>query len=304
MVLAFLVPFAAFSFFLPALWPFGLVLGGMTCITILSHTIFFVPEMQGLISLNILTKRMVPYGPGLHFRFFWEEVHRESNVSLEEVTETFTETFPTIDDAVEVEFSMSYRPDITNIIRFRAASASTIRDGLQGLTESAMASIVGARRSADMIGQEKAINEELREAFEETQTKTRSGKETLEERYGIDLTFLVVNRFKLSEEVRVARAALAEADALQGIMAKILGLKDAVELRRQMKKGLISKEALESARVDALVLKGEKVDRKIIRLEGDNPLGALIAAAQEVGGAARNIGNVTKNPQPKKGGRS
>ncbi len=288
---SFIIPVGLISMFFPPFWWVGIPLGIPIFFFMLPYMIFHVGELQALVSLNRANGKMVPYGPGWHPRLAWEEVHRYSNISLKEVTENFSETFPTMDDSrVKGEFSFGYRPRLSNILRFRAADPSTVKDGFQGFIEATMAGIASSGGYQKLIGHEEEISKRLTEGFEKHKLPADGStpSETLEDRYGIDVTFIRVNRFELPKEVQEALEAIAEQDAMERIAARVLGFgKNVDAFREAVKNNTIKPYQLKAAYDQALILSGEKVEKKIFSIEGLERLDPETAAV--IGGIATGV---------------
>lgn len=296
-ILILLLSLLVFIFFVPPFWPFGIVVGLALDVALLGKTIFVVPQLQALTSLNGWTGEMVAYGPGWHFRYPWEKAHMEDNISLKEITETFSESFPTQDARIDGEFSFGYRPRLDKILLFQAVGPSTVREGFQAFIKSQMATHAGTRGKSDIIGREQEINNLLQDIFE---IPTKSGK-TLEEEYGIDAKFVKVNRFQLSPEVQKALDAKAEQAAMADAVAAMFGYTtmEALQLARKDGTADISQDMLDRAWDRQLIIAGQpNASRHVFVGEGD-AFGAIMGGIEAFGKAAAGAKSATTTT-PKK----
>jgi hypothetical protein len=262
LVSSFLVPTALLAFFTPPFWWLGIPVGVFMLGAMLPKIVFHVGAMQALVSFNPLNGAMTTYGPGWHPRYPWENVKASSNVSLKEVAESLVETFPTKDAAVEAKLTYGYRASVENLHNFSAAPLTTIDDAVRSALKSALAERAGRSSFVDLVGHEAEIGQELfRVLTEPTQNAS------IQNRYGIEVLFVTVNRFHLSERVQGALGSIAENQAFEKIVAAQCAFGTVEEFRKACADGRVSASALSSARDYALLLLRKKVKKTILHLD-------------------------------------
>lgn len=193
-----------------ALW---LIVTGLTA----RWFLLSVPEVTGLVTVNLFTGSLRPYGTGLHFRFPWEQVKEGNYINLRIITQEFgkdgkgVETYPSADGPeMLVQWSFQYRATIPGLPRYIAVDETTINNGLREIGSSFLSGTIG-RLEAEKIREadRNKLEEELRKHYE---TKTHQDffggevkKGSLEELYGIDLLIVSLSDIDFSKPYQQAR---------------------------------------------------------------------------------------------------
>lgn len=148
-----------------------------------SYFAISVPEVMGLITVNLFTGGTNEYGPGLHFKWLWEQVKDDNFWSIEYVTFIFDENYAASNGVMmEVKAYVKYRPKVGHLVRYKAVDETTIKEGLKG--------DMSAELSTEIHGR---LPEEARAAITEMREKVRRKFEvgqvghSYEDRFGIDV---------------------------------------------------------------------------------------------------------------------
>lgn len=217
------------------LWLLGLLFPYITVI---------VPLWQGLVTNNIFGGTPVTYGPGLHPRYFWEEVHATGHLPLAVVTKTITETIATQTDELSVRFTFQFAASLPHLKRLFGIAPSTIENGLKGIilnyfsaklaemtASDARSAVVTLSNSALRVFKlpEKGGEDELNEEDKETFEAVRGFRQL----YGIELMLIRIDDMDFSEEVQAARGAKAAAKPILEVAAELAN-KDPDDVERAM----------------------------------------------------------------------
>jgi hypothetical protein len=146
--LCFVLPMSVLDAFIGWISPFmrelSWVAGFNIGLLLLGHTLPWitvnVPSVQGLISQNWLLGFYNPYviyGPGMHCRFIWESIHRDSHFFLEDVTVLVKKlTLASRDMTLLVSFMFRWKPRLRHLDRFFQLGESTVNKQFRGMFES------------------------------------------------------------------------------------------------------------------------------------------------------------------------
>lgn len=193
------------------------------------HRQFFisVPEVTGLVTINLITGRLHPYRTGVHFRYPWEQVKGGNYLNLRIVTQERKETYPSSDGPLmEAEWSFQYRPTIEGLPRYIAVDESTINKGLVDVGSSFLSSQIAKKEAIECKKEQTGLEGELKRTFEEEKIKIKlaDGKEeeiTLEEFYGIDIVRVSLADLDYEEKFQQVRVTEQIATRLKKIAAGI-----------------------------------------------------------------------------------
>jgi regulator of protease activity HflC (stomatin/prohibitin superfamily) len=214
-----------------------------------------VPEVAGLVTINLLSGRLYPYGPGLHFRYPWEQIKEGNYINFRLVKKEIDETYPAKDGPeLKVKWFFQYRPQLNLLGRYIAVSEEVIDSGLTDVGSSFLSQEIGARRtSAESCKRDQnEIEQALRRYFEEEsiielfQEGVNLGipceppegeAPTLEWLYGINLVRVGIHDMDYEEKYQKARSSKAISKKL-------------TEIANKLKRGNISeKDALNAAMI-------------------------------------------------------
>jgi regulator of protease activity HflC (stomatin/prohibitin superfamily) len=226
----------------------------------IKHFMVSVPEVTGLLTVNVFTGKLIPYGTGLHFRFPWEQVKEGNFINLRVVTENMEESYPAQNGPVMlVKWSFQYRPYLQYLERYISSDDNTIKQGLKDVGSSILSANIAGLPADDCKKNQQAVEEELRREF-------GAMAPTPEELYGIELIRVSLADVDYEPTVQAVRASEQIAAKLQEIAAKIC--KEHPEIKQ--------KDAMNMA----MIIHG-KVTKNVVEIEGEggNALAALIMAA-------------------------
>lgn len=181
-----------------------------------------VPEVTGLLTINLLNGELRPYGTGIHFRFPWEQVKEGNYINLRTITpEQRKESYPSADGpAMIVKWSFQYIPRLELLPRFIAVDQTTIDKGLGDVGSSFLSAEIARRNTIDCKENQAVIERGLQEAFEGPFSRSAVG-ETVEQFYGIDIVRISLADVDYDEKFQRARTTEQVMERLRGSANKI-----------------------------------------------------------------------------------
>ncbi len=177
-----------------------------------------VPEVTGLVTINLLTGGMNTYGTGLDFRYPWEQVKDGNYISLRTMkTDDKQETFPCKDGPVViVKWSLQYRSTVDQLKEYIAVDEETINKGLNEIASGFLALNIRNLKSEDIRKDKnkEVLEKNLLEHFKTTATvpvaqaatSTQKASTTtpLEMFYGIQIILVAVADVDFEEDFQKA----------------------------------------------------------------------------------------------------
>jgi regulator of protease activity HflC (stomatin/prohibitin superfamily) len=255
----------------------SLTVAGLLVAAVIPWVTVQVPYTWGLVAENSFTGDPVVYGSGWHFRYPWEIITEESNIDLRERTRVYEGlTIATTSDELKVKISFQWRPDLMNLATFRRMDDSTVESGffepIERFVSSRFAEMNAdeARKSQSILSRlllaafkgrvDEAIDDipddhPHKDAFEREERLFARDVRGLEEGFGIHVVQVNVSDIDFSDEVKKARAALAEHKPLEKLYHQIAGSKEAFEA--------LSPEARAKIRAEARVISGNATEKQI-----------------------------------------
>lgn len=183
---------------------------------VIKYFMVSVPEVTGLVTLNLLTGRMNAYGAGLHFILPWEQVKEGNYINLRVVkTDIMTETFPSKDGPVMiVKWFLQYASSVELLTAYIAVSEEVINDGLNEVASSFLTMKIRDMNAEDVRDKEekKALENDLFEHFRQTvtipviQPDGTSKDIPLEEYYGISIKLVTIADADFEPDYQKARS--------------------------------------------------------------------------------------------------
>ncbi|MFZ2356958.1 MAG: SPFH domain-containing protein, partial [Candidatus Omnitrophota bacterium] len=237
----------------------GAFIGVAAWLVLFAYTLRFfivsVPEVTGLATINLLKGgELRPYGPGLHFKYPWEQVEEGNYINFRLVEKSLSETYPAKDGPVlKVKWFFQYRPQLDLLGRYIAVSEDVISTGLTDVGSKFLSQEIGSRwASAEecKTNQDK-IADDLKKSFEQNLlafkkeganigipfAPSEGENLTLEWLYGIDLIQVGLADMDYEEKFQEVRSSKAVAKRLR-------------EIAEYLKRGDISeKDALNAAMI-------------------------------------------------------
>lgn len=219
-----------------------------------------------------------PYGPGIHFKYPWEQVKDGNYINFRIVKVMRTETYPAQDGpALDVKWFFQYRPRLELLGRYIAVSQDVIDTGLTDVGSSFLSAAI-ARLPAEFCKTKQALLEKaLKEAFDKRPVDlekdgaelglpapSEDADQTLEYLYGIHLVEVGLNDVDYEERYQKARATKAISKTLR---------ETAEDIKRD--KDIPDKDAMNIA----LIINGH-VEKRVQEVEGrgGQALAALLMA--------------------------
>lgn len=244
-----------------------------------------VPEVTGLVTVNLFTGGMNAYPAGLHFRWPWEQVKDGNYINLRTMkTDDKQETFPCKDGPVViVKWSLQYRSSVEKLPAYISVDEETINNGLNEVASSFLAIKIRDTKSEDVRKKEKKeeLEKDLLNHFQTIATvpiKQPDGTYThtpLEDFYGISIMLAPIADVDFEESYQQARST-------DQIMKKYK--QTAAHVMRMGKKGdgsITNKDALDSV----LMVAGKGVKKDVLQetkvFDVSPALAAVIKAAAE-----------------------
>lgn len=244
------------SFFkLPSI--LGTVLGfGLSAFTVL----WLIPRLYvtngavaAFVTVDLLTKELVSYGPGFHFSFPWEARSGTNNVNLEEVAESYTVDVTLEDGTIKVPFSARLRPDIQNLSNFLsgvAAIAADLGDLISAKIVEFFTKVntdVGVQQATKMVPE---LNNYLREEF------ARDKSKNFEQRFGIITGDITAGTIQVTEQIKETLGVLTESRLIDKAVAESYGRGSIAEVEEAIKNGELDREDVNRRRTQAMAMSG------------------------------------------------
>lgn len=293
-----LIAFSAIAFLLPtyfgALWGsfagvpklgFLIGLGGAAALLIplLVRSLIANPEWTGYVSLNPLTGKNVPYGPGLHPAFFWEQRNKDGTYPLQVITKTFEIPVQTQTSQVIATGMFQYQVDLANIVNNVGIDESTVNEGYTGFIDNFLTSELSKKTTEQARTSTDDINTLLGNQFMGDDTG-EGGVPAFETKNGIRTVAVAITGLRLPPAVQKTRDAVDESEKVFASMAKLKGVTPE-ELAAMIKDKSLSKQEEGELRRAALAT-SDNAEMKIF--EGN------LANLGAVGEAIGNSGNGKK----------
>ncbi len=233
------------------------------------------PEWAGYVTLDPFRGENIPYGPGLHPAFPWEERNADGNYPLEVITKTFEVSVQTKTAKVTVKGVFEYQVDLANITTFVGIAESTIDEGFTAFIETFLVEALAGETAQDALTKVSTLNANLENEFMGLTTQTGNTVTEFEKENGIRAVTLVVTKVELPEAAQKARDAIDEATTIFQAVAALLGYTPD-ELKTKLADNTITHEQFQQARREALAL-SDNATLEFKRVDGD--IGPAIADA-------------------------
>ncbi len=126
-----------------------------------------VPEITGLVTINIFTGELAVYGTGFSVRFPWEQVEEGNYINMRQVPKIIEETYPSTDSTMATKWQFLYTPTLDGLPKYISADDDTIKTGLAGLGGSVLGFEIGIRSSAQCKAEKDLIENKVKDQFVE-----------------------------------------------------------------------------------------------------------------------------------------
>lgn len=181
----------------------------------LVHFLVSVPEITGLVTINIVTGTLYSYEPGIHLRYPWEQVKEENYINLRIITPPeMVETCPSSDGpAVIVRWSFQYRPIAQHLPQYIAVDESTINKGLSNIGSAFLSNEIAGIPIIDVKSQQALLEANLKKTFSSAQILFL---------YGVEIVDVALADIDNEERFQRARATEQIAVRLRGVAEEIV----------------------------------------------------------------------------------
>jgi len=241
------------------------------------HSLFLVsvPEVTGLVTINLLTGELRPYGTGLHFRFPWEQVKEGNFINLRIVTQERSEDYPSKDGPVlKVKWSFQYRSTVKGLPKYIAVDETTVNTGFGDVGSSFLGAKIASEKAETCVNTREAIEKALQKEFENVEEENIEKKHNLEQLYGVDLLRVSLADIDFEQKYQGARSTQATAIKLKEVAGQI-----------QEGKKIGDKDAFNAA----MIINGD-VKKTIQEVEGEGGqaiMAMAMAMANAIGGTKK-----------------
>ena len=187
-------------------------------------------EWTAFVTQSMFGGGMVPYGPGLHPAYPWEERSKEGNYPLTVVTRSFQTSIATSTSKVIIGGEYEYAMSLRHITLAIGIDETTIEEGLTAFISSFLISECskqnedGTSRDAEWV---RSHSSELNEALANEFMERESGGEnpdSFEARFGFVTVTIVINSITFPDDVQKTRDAIDEAITLHKVVAGLYGM--------------------------------------------------------------------------------
>lgn len=247
----------------------GIIIGLIAVGSTVSSFLVSVPEITGLITINVLyegIEAMRVYGTGIHFRYPWEQVKPGNYINLRQVTVEVEESYPSLDSQMLAKWLYQYTPELEGLPRYISADDNSIKRGITGTGGSILKVEIGGRTGEKCREEHDVIEGRLKDQFAGDRTASLCG------RYGIRLDNVEIPDLDFDPSVQRARSAKAEAVVLREI----------ADAYQKDKPGISDKDAMNFAFVTM-----DKAKKNIFEVEGLGP--AVTSVLERIFGSRRGI---------------
>ena len=225
------------------------------------------PEWTAYVTQDIFSGKMVPYGPGFHLSYWWEERNKSGNYSLKVITRDFRASVATKTAKVVVSGKYEYAIDLQFITHAIGVDETTIEGGITAFIESFLTSKCSGGDAATVCISIDSLNASLADEF--MGDHDGNGIGDFREKYGFITVSVIINNITLPEAAQKTRDAIDEAVALNSVVAAMYGMKPE-ELAEKLKKKEIPVKDFNTMLNRALAASDNaKMDIKVI--EADIP---------------------------------
>lgn len=221
----------------------------------LPHFMVSVPEVTGLVTINLFTGKMYAYPTGLSFRFPWEQVKEGNYINLRTMrTDDVEETFPCLDGPmVKVTWSLQYRATVEKLSRYIAVDEDTINKGLNELASSFLAIKIRDTNADEIRKDKKGLEESVIGGLKRHKVSTPEGvEEELEDFYGIVIVFVAIADVDYEEAYQKVKTAERIGVGLKKVAREVVQ-------GQEHDKSISDRDAMDTA----MMLGGQGVEKKI-----------------------------------------
>jgi len=241
-----------------------------------------VPQTTAFVTTNAFSKDgdpNIPYGPGAHPSFPWEQRAESGNITLDVLTIGFTETVPTKTTAVKVDGSVQFKFDLAHATTVVSLDKATIVQGFVDIVKSWISTRLAEETGELARKKVTKIRDEIEEHFKD------KIKEYLLKNYAIRVVSIPISGIDFSADVQKVRDATDEAKQAAKGVAFLLGFSSIKAMNEAIEKGVITQVEVSRARDDFLASSGNvKKEVRRVDVTGVDGVGGAVAAGLLGGG--------------------
>lgn len=247
-------------------WLMGLGIWLAVFLSILKLHLISVPEITGLVTLDVFRGVMHAYGSGWKIKYLWEQANDENYINMRLLPTSDSHALVT-KDGVKVTFTytVQYRARLRLLPIYIRVDKEDIDGALDAIVRSAI-SLKAMGRTADELRSDEKV-EEMNQALREELGQDGYGHE-IEFRYGIDIEVVSISEPTFGEDY-------VESTTAQVITAKFDAA--ARKLRESDGLGLSGQAAMDVV----LLANKEKIERKVIAIEASDLADKLTGAIRD-----------------------
>lgn len=269
----------------------GFGIGGYTASKLIPDR-FLVNNLEwtAFVTQSMFGGGMVPYGPGLHPAYPWEERSQEGNYPLTVVTRSFKTSIATSTSRVIIGGEYEYAMSLKNITLAIGIDETTIEEGLTAFISSFLISECskqnedGTPRDAEWV---RSHSSELNKALANEFMEREGGGEnpdSFEARFGFITVTIVINNIAFPDDVQKTRDAIDEAVTLHKVVAGLYGMTPEVLTERIKSKEISVKDY--NTMLNRAMASSGNAKMNVQVLEADIP--ALVSKLAETLGGNRS----------------
>lgn len=270
-----LVPFGArlVSYVSPSFWGqwlMGVALWLAVFLSILKLHLVTVPEITGLVTLDVFRGVMHAYGAGWKIKYLWEQAKDENYINLRLIPSNGTYELVSKDGVkVKYTYTIQYRGRLRLLPIYIRVDKKDINEALGAIVRSVIA--IGAMgKTADHLRSDVEVEGLLKSLREQLgQEGNDANGHEIEYRYGIDIEVVSLSEPTFSDDY-------IEATTAQVITSKF------DSAARKLREGDGGLGLSGQAAMDVVLLANkEKIERKVIGIEASDLADKLTGAIKE-----------------------
>ncbi|MDO8676450.1 MAG: SPFH domain-containing protein [Candidatus Azambacteria bacterium] len=272
----------------------GLAIGSILVGSTIKVWVISVPEITGLVTIDLFHQGILhPYGPGLHFRYPWEQVKEGNYINLRLVTQERNETYPSGDGpAILIRWSFQYKPRLEALPTYIAVDETTINEGLINIGSSYLSAKIASLDAEETRKKRPEIEAELLKKYEPILNRQPNEPLSVEELYGIDLIKVSLADVDYEKTYQQARTTNIVAKRIKQTAKDLQTKEDGTP------NTVSDKDALNTA----LIINGD-IEKNVQEVEGEGLQalsGIIMASAKAIGGKGDAKGKNKKGGKDKK----
>lgn len=266
----------------------GFTVGGIALAYIApKRLLIYNQEWCGYVTQDLSGGGMVPYGPGLHASYLWEQRNADGNYSLKVKSRPFDVDIVTSTAGVTIHGEYEYAIDLRHIVKAIGVSEEVVNRGITTFIKNYLTNLYDETPAKVVKNEIGKMGVKL-----SNELMNPSGKlAAIRTKYGYKTVSINVDRISVSEEAQKTRDALDEADVLFEIVAKLHG-RTREQLTEDINSGKVTDAQYQKMLTRAMAVSDNKttIDVKVVEgLEG-SPAGAVAATLGALSSKTQNGG--------------